>query len=107
MGESDCRCIIDTLAGMPGSGNSVAMSQGGMGAGMGALGVMGGVACTGLSQRALSGLGAREEHPSGQCHGKAATPVIRELMHILGGEPGPCLSRFDPGPIPGTWGQGS
>ena len=27
MGKSDCRCIIDTLAGVPGSGNSVEMSQ--------------------------------------------------------------------------------
>ena len=66
MGRSDCRCIIDTLAGGPGSGSSVETSQGGTGVGMGALGVMGRVAWRGLSQRALSGLGAREEHPSGQ-----------------------------------------
>ena len=65
MGRSDCICIIDTLAEGPGSGSSVETSQGGMGVGMGALGVMGGVAWRGLSQRALSGLGARE-HPSGQ-----------------------------------------
>lgn len=67
MGRSDCRYIIDTLAGGPGSGSSAEMSQGGMGVGMGALGVMGGVAWRGLNQRALSGLGAREEYPSGQC----------------------------------------
>ena len=38
MGRSDCRRIIDSLARVPGSGNSVETSQGGMGAGMGALG---------------------------------------------------------------------